>query len=430
VLDEREISASLSFSILAYRSDNRNPPATHPVAITGAGIVTPMGMGWRENEEGFRAGRPAIRPVSLFDVSRQRTKRAGEIDLARAEAPGGAAKTWRRMDRGSRMVWLAAREALDAAGFDGGRMPWVVGTSAGAMALGEDYFRHATREPGRRGGQLYRVEGYQAHRQMAWAAELLGIEGGLRIVSNACASGANAIGEAFHMVRSGKAERVLAGGYDALSQMVFAGFDSLQALSPSGIPRPFDAARDGLAMGEGAGFVVLESRNAARARGAREIATVLGYGAATDIHHLTQPHPQGDAALWTMNAACRMAGVCPEEIDYINSHGTGTPLNDVAEAGAIRRWAGEATPGVKVSSTKSAIGHLLGGAGAVESVICLMCLENQWLPANLHVREPDPVCEFDLVREPREARVRRVLTNSFGFGGANATLVFGKGGGA
>ena len=397
------------------------------MVITGAGLVTPMGMGWRENEAGFRAGRAAFGPVTLFDVSRQRTKRAGEIDLSGVAGPGGSAKAWARMDRGSRMVWLAVREALDAAGLAGGRMPWVVGTSAGAMALGEEYFRHAVQEPGRGRGQLYRVEGYQAHRQMEWTAELLGIEGGLRIVSNACASGANAIGEAFHIVRSGKAERVLAGGYDALSQMVFAGFDSLQALSESGIPRPFDAARDGLAMGEGAGFVVLESRDAARARGAREIAAVLGYGAATDIHHLTQPHPQGDAALATMNAACRMAGVSPDEIDYINSHGTGTPLNDVAEAAAIRRWAGDdAVSGVKVSSTKSAIGHLLGGAGAVESVICLMCLEGQWLPPNLHVREIDPACEFDLVREPREARVRIALTNSFGFGGANATLVFGK----
>jgi 3-oxoacyl-[acyl-carrier-protein] synthase II len=144
------------------------------------------------------------------------------------------------------------------------------------------------------------------------------------------------------------------------------------------------------------------------------------------VHHLTQPHPQGDAALVTMRAACEMAGVSPEQIDYINSHGTGTPLNDVAEGYAIQRWAGEAVSKIKVSSTKSAIGHLLGGAGAVESVICLMALENQFLPASLNVREADPVCTFDLVREPRDARVGRVLTNSFGFGGANATLVFQK----
>ncbi|MEI7927847.1 MAG: beta-ketoacyl-[acyl-carrier-protein] synthase family protein, partial [Verrucomicrobiales bacterium] len=250
-----------------------------------------------------------------------------------------------------------------------------------------------------------------------------------RIISNACASGANAIGHAFHLVRSGKAERVLAGGYDALCQLVFAGFDTLQALSPSGIPRPFDAARDGLALGEGAGFVVVESLAAAKARGARVIAEVLAYGAATDIHHLTQPHPEGDAALKTMTAACEMAGLDSGEIDYINSHGTGTPLNDIAEGQAIQRWAGRDVSKIKVSSTKSAIGHLLGGAGSVESVICLMALEGQWLPANLNVRELDPVCTFDLLRAPRDTKVRTVLTNSFGFGGANATLIFQKEGG-
>jgi 3-oxoacyl-[acyl-carrier-protein] synthase II len=273
---------------------------------------------------------------------------------------------------------------------------------------------------------LQRVETYQVQRQMSDMARLLKVDGRIRIVSNACASGANAIGQAFHLVRSGRAERVLAGGYDALCQLVFAGFDTLQALSPSGIPRPFDAARDGLALGEGAGFVVIESAEAAKNRGARVIAEITGYGAATDVHHLTQPHPEGDAALITMQAACKMAGISPEQIDYINSHGTGTPLNDVAEGNAIRRWAGDSVSRIKVSSTKSAIGHLLGGAGAVESVICLMALEGQWLPASLHVREPDPVCVFDLIREPREALVRRVLTNSFGFGGANATLIFEK----
>jgi 3-oxoacyl-[acyl-carrier-protein] synthase II len=156
------------------------------------------------------------------------------------------------------------------------------------------------------------------------------------------------------------------------------------------------------------------------------LAEILGYGAGTDVHHLTQPNPQGDTALATMQAACAMAGLRPEQIDYLNSHGTGTPLNDIAEGNAIRRWAGAEVAQIKVSSTKSAIGHLLGGAGAVESAICLMALEGQFLPASLHVREADPVCEFDLIREPREAVVRRVLTNSFGFGGANATLIFGQ----
>lgn len=386
-----------------------------------------MGYDWAENADGFREGRTTFRPVTLFDVSRQRIGTAAQVELP--DGPPSSrisAKAWARMDRGTKLAWLAAREALASAGLSGGAMPIVIGTSAAAMPIGEEYYKEALRADRRRQNQFIRVELYQSQRQLTNMARELGVHGPLRIISNACASGANAIGHAFHLVRSGKAERVLAGGYDALSQLVFAGFDALQALSPSGIPRPFDAARDGLALGEGAGFVIVESAEAARARGATVFAELLGYGAATDIHHLTQPHPEGDAALITMRAACGMAGISPEQIDYINSHGTGTPLNDIAEGNAIQRWAGDATPGIRVSSTKSSIGHLLGGAGAVESVISLIALEKQFLPANLNVREADPVCTFDLVREPREAVIRRVLTNSFGFGGANATLVFAK----
>ena len=386
-----------------------------------------MGRDWAENSAGFQAGRMAFSPVTLFDISRQRVGTAGQVDLPE-NAPdfGIPRKSWERMDRGTRLALLAAREALAEAGLPGGEMPIIIGTSAAAMPIGEEYFKQALADPSRRHSQLQRVETYQAQRQMTDMARVLGVHGPMRIVSNACASGANAIGHAFHLVRSGRAEIVLAGGYDALCQLVFAGFDALQALSPSGIPRPFDAERDGLALGEGAGFVIVESAASAKARGAKVIAEILAYGAATDVHHLTQPHPLGDAALVTMQAACTMAHLAPEQIDYINSHGTGTPLNDIAEGHAIQRWAGENVGKNKVSSTKSAIGHLLGGAGAVESVISLMALKDQFLPASLNVREADPVCTFDLVREPREAHVQRVLTNSFGFGGSNATLIFSK----
>jgi len=383
------------------------------------GMVSPLGMDVTENTTGLREGRMAFSPVTLFDVSRQRVGTAGQVSLPDQGFPP-------RMDRGTRMAWIAAREAMSHAGLNGGAMPVIVGTSAAAMPLGEDYYRAALSGGEKRNKQLERVEFYQAQRQMREMAALLEIDGRIRIVSNACASGANAIGQAFHLVRFGRADRVLAGGYDALCQLVFAGFDSLQALSPSGIPRPFDAHRDGLALGEGAGFVVVESMESAKSRGAAVIAEITGYGAATDVHHLTQPHPEGDAALVTMQAACAMAGISPAQIDYINSHGTGTALNDVAEGNAIRRWAGADVSSIRVSSTKSAMGHLLGGAGAVESVICLIAMEAQILPASLSVREADPVCEFDLVRAPREAMVKRTLTNSFGFGGANATLIFEK----
>lgn len=383
-----------------------------------------MGADMAENAAGFRAGRTAFRPIDLFDVSRQRVGTAGQMELPESLS-GIGRREWSRMDRGTRMALIAAREALAMAGISGGQMPVMVGTSAAAMPVGEQYYLQAVEGLSKR-GQLLRVETYQPQYQMTAMMRALKVQGPLRILSNACASGANAIGHAFQVVSEGKAERALAGGYDALSQLVFAGFDSLQALSPSGIPRPFDAARDGLALGEGAGFVVVESEESAKARGATILARILSYAAATDIHHLTQPHPDGDAALGTMVRATRAAGLAPEQIDYINSHGTGTPLNDVAEARAISRWAEGATPGIRVSSTKSSIGHLLGGAGSVESVICLIALQDQFLPASLGVREIDPVVEFDLVRQPREALVRTVLTNSFGFGGANATLIFQK----
>jgi 3-oxoacyl-[acyl-carrier-protein] synthase II len=412
---------------VAYYSDAPPPCRPFSVVVTGLGIYSPMGRDRSENEAGFRAGRTAFSPVTLFDVSRQRVGTAGQADLADSPPDAGVSRrAWSRMDRGTRLAYFAAREALATAGLTGGDLPMMIGTSAAAMPLGEDYYRQALLPSAPRSHQLRRVEMYQAQRQMTDMARELRLGGPLRIISNACASGANAIGHAFHLVRSGRAERVLAGGYDALCQLVFSGFDALQALSPSGIPRPFDAARDGLALGEGAGFVVVESASSARARGARVIAEILGYGAATDIHHLTQPHPQGDAALTTMQAACTMAGVVAEQIDYLNSHGTGTPLNDVAEGQAIQRWAGDRVGSIQVSSTKSATGHLLGGAGAVEAVISLLALEGQFLPASLNVREPDPVCTFDLVTTPRDADLRRVLTNSFGFGGANATLIFGK----
>jgi 3-oxoacyl-[acyl-carrier-protein] synthase II len=397
------------------------------VVVTGVGIISPMGMDSASNLAGFRAGRSAFSPITLFDISRQRVGTAGQVDLPDTTPDFGISKrTWQRMDRGTRLALLAAREALANAGLSGGEMPIVVGTSAAAMPIGEDYYKNAFESSTPRHTQLARVETYQAQRQMTAMASVLGINGPLRIVSNACASGANAIGHAFHLVRSGRADCVLAGGYDGLCQLVFAGFDALQALSPSGIPRPFDAARDGLALGEGAAFMVIESATFAKNRKAKIIAQVLGYGAATDVHHLTQPHPLGDAALKTMQAACTMAGLAPEQIDYINSHGTGTPLNDIAEGNAIQRWAGSNVGKIRVSSTKSAIGHLLGGAGSVEAVISLMALTHQFLPASLNVREPDAVCTFDLVRAPRDAKIAHVLTNSFGFGGANATLIFGQ----
>ncbi len=401
-------------------------PPSERILITGAGIVSPLGLDWRENEISFRANRMNFTPVTAFDVSARIAKTAAQVELPDERL---FAKLPRRrdhlIDRGTKMLLLAMREALamaklpDMKGIDA----IIIGTSAGAMGIGQEYFRHARSSPSKQPGQLLRVEYYQPQKQISAIAIEYDWHGPIIIVSNACASGANAIGDAMAMIRTGKARRVLAGGYDAMAELVFSGFDTLRALAPDGIPRPFDAVRDGLALGEGAGMMLLESEDAAAERGATAICQASGYATATDLHHLTQPDPEGKAALRTMTGACQMAGISPAGVDYINSHGTGTPYNDVAEASAIRAWAGEDAARIAVSSTKSAMGHLLGGAGAVEAVICAMSLRGQWLPASLNVRETDPAVCFDLVREFRESRVQVALTNSFGFGGTNATLI-------
>lgn len=395
------------------------------VVITGTGIITALGAGWRTNSDGFRLGKTAFRPVTLFDVSRQRAKVAAEIDpptdLPRTLLKKKAEK---RLERAGKMLLLAAHEAWEQSGWTASdNIPVVLGTTSGGMSLGEEYYRHALQSPTSNLRQAARVTYYQSQRQAMELCNAFGFSGPITLIANACASGANSIGHAYELISSGQAERVLTGGFDAISHMVFSGFDSLQALSTTSC-RPFDAHRDGLALGEGAAVLTLESLDHARRRNATILAEIVGYGASTDCHHLTQPHPQGDAALASMKAASDLAGLRPEQIGYINAHGTGTPLNDVAEAGAINRWAGEHAKHIPVSSTKASIGHTLGAAGSIEAVICLMALREGFLPPTTTVQTVDPLCQFPLVHEPTEASIDYALTNSFGFGGANATLIF------
>lgn len=387
------------------------------VVITGAGLVSALGIGWRANAEGFRTGRVAFGPVALFDVSRQRAKTAAEVQLPQS-AKGD--------DRALQILMLATHEAWTQAGWKpADDLPLVLGTTSGGMSLGEAFYRQAITTPGKRRGQPTRVLHYQPQRQALELAHAFGFSGPVTIIANACASGANAVGHAFELVRSGGAERVLTGGYDALSHLIFAGFDSLQALSTTQC-RPFDAGRDGLGLGEGAAMLCLEALDSAQQRGAKILGEIVGYGAASDPHHLTQPDPDGNTAYQAMCSACENAGIKTDQIDYINAHGTGTPLNDSAEALAITRLLGNASARVPVSSTKSSIGHLLGAAGAIEAVVCLMALREGWLPPSSTTRQPDPLCAFPVVREPTRAEPRCVLSNSFGFGGANAALILRK----
>ncbi|HTV75802.1 MAG TPA: beta-ketoacyl-[acyl-carrier-protein] synthase family protein, partial [Candidatus Baltobacteraceae bacterium] len=379
------------------------------VVVTGAGIVTALGNGWKTNAEGFRAGRTAFRPVTLFDVSRQRSKIAAEMDLpAGLPATKLSTNTTRRLNRATKMLLFAAHEAWSQAGWqpqsrDDG-MPVVLGTTSGEMFFGEKYLQQALKSPLARKNQPTRIVHYQVQQQGLDLCNAFGFQGPITTISNACASGANAIGHAFELVRSGRAEKLLTGGYDALCQLTFAGFDSLQALSPTPC-RPFDAQRDGLTLGEGAAVLTLETFEHARKRNAEILGEIIGYGATTDTHHLTQPHPEGNAALAAMTAACAGANISPEQVDYVNAHGTATPQNDATEAAAINRWAGERAKNLPISSTKSSIGHLLGGAGAVEAVVCLMALRGQFLPPQISSDKIDPACRFQIVREPADKKI-------------------------
>jgi len=394
------------------------------VVITGAGIVTSLGIGWIPNAKGFRLGKRAFRPISQFDVSRQRVKTAAEVDLPANLPPTHLSlRQTARLDRAGTMLLLAAHEAwLQAQWQSNGDLPLVFGTTAGGMALGEAYFRQATQSPCRYRRQPSRAIHYQPQVQARMVLDALGTSGSITIISNACASGSNAIGHAWDLIRHRQTQCVLAGGYDALSELVFSGFAALQTLSPT-VCRPFDARRDGLALGEGAAVLALETLEHACRRDATILGELIGYGTSIDQHHLTQPHPQGNTALAVMKQACEVAGVAPEEIDYINAHGTGTPLNDISEAIAISHWAGRRAATLPVSSTKASIGHLLGGAGAAGAVACLMALREQWLPAQAVFETPDPACNFLVVHEPRDTRVNVALSNAFGFGGVNATLI-------
>ena len=294
----------------------------------------------------------------------------------------------------------------------------VIGTTSGGMSFGEDYYRALRRRETLR--QVPRlIANYPPQKPVLDAQELCGISAPCEVIANACASGTNAIGHAFECIRSGRYQRVLTGGYDALSELVFVGFDSLQAATPEKC-RPFDRDRSGMVLGEGAAVLALEDLDAATNRGATILGEVIGYGIATDNFHLTQPNPSGAAAKGAMRGALASAGLAPEHIDYINAHGTATPLNDAAEGKAIAELFGQ-TP---VSSTKSMMGHSLGAAGAVEAVVCLLALQHQFVPPNINFRERDADVDLAIVaNESRPAALRTALSNSFGFGGTNASIV-------
>jgi 3-oxoacyl-[acyl-carrier-protein] synthase II len=388
------------------------------VAVVAAGIVSPLGCGLEPTVAALREARDCVSRVTRFPIEQCRCSTAGQVDDEWLTNALPNDRKTRRLHRASHMMIAALAEVLAQAP-DFRPALSVIGTTSGGMSFGEQYYR-ALQKPDSRGSRVPGwIANYPPQKPAVDALEAFGLTSACQVIANACASGTNAIGHAFECIRSGRYERVLTGGYDALSELVFVGFDSLQAATPEKC-RPFDGARSGLVLGEGAALLALENLELAEARGAHILAEITGYGLSTDNHHLTQPHPSGIGPRQAMERALQSAGIGPEAIDYVNAHGTATPFNDAAEGKAIADLLGR----VPLSSTKGMMGHSLGAAGAIESVITILALRAGFLPANINFRVSDPGLDLDIVANKiRPAQATAALSNSFGFGGTNASIV-------
>jgi 3-oxoacyl-[acyl-carrier-protein] synthase II len=392
-----------------------NSPAR--VAVTAAGVISPLGFGLAETLDSLRSARDCVTPVMRFSVAQCRCKTAGQVADARLLANRMGSLHSARLHRASHMMIQALQEVvMQQPEFEPELM--VMGTTSGGMSYGERYYRSLQRSQDLRHAATW-IANYPAQKPVMDAQAAFGISAPCQIIANACASGTNAIGHAFECVRSGRYQRVLAGGYDALAEMVFVGFDSLQASTPEKC-RPFDRHRSGMVLGEGAAVLALETLESARKRGASIIAEIAGYGISTDNYHITQPEPSGIGARQAMERALQGAQISAADVDYINAHGTATAFNDAAEGKAISALFN----GVPVSSTKSMMGHSLGAAGAIEAVFCLLALQHQFLPANINFTTPDEDLNLNIVaNKSRAAVLRTTVSNSFGFGGTNASII-------
>jgi 3-oxoacyl-[acyl-carrier-protein] synthase II len=388
------------------------------VAVVAAGVVSPLGFGLAETLDSLRRAKDCVTVVTRFSVAECRCKTAGQVPDDRLLAGLDKRLRAKRLHRASHMMIHALREAVM-------QLPQfepeltIIGTTSGGMSYGEQYYRSLCRSGSLRHAPTW-IANYPAQKPVIDAQEeVLGVSVPCQVIANACASGTNAIGHAFECVRSGRYQRVLTGGYDALSELVFTGFDSLQASTPEKC-RPFDRHRGGMVLGEGAAVLALENLELARQRGAFVLAEIVGYGISTDNFHITQPDPSGVGPRQAMERALQSAQTSADEVDYINAHGTATIFNDAAEGKAISQLFN----GVPVSSTKSMMGHSLGAAGAVEAVISLLALRHQFLPPNINFDALDDGLDLNVVaNESRPAVVRMALSNSFGFGGTNASIL-------
>ncbi len=404
------------------------------VVITGVGAVTPVGIGKAGLWSGLQSHKSAVGPITRFDASIFRSQVAAEI---KDFVPGDfiEQKRLKRLDRFSSLTIAASRLALDDSELrleaeDRERVGAMMGSALGGAAFAEEQFEIYLRKG------LREVSTSLATNVFAGAASCniaieFGVQGPNSTNAMSCASGAMGVGEAMRQIRAGYADVMICGGSEApLNQMCFGAFALLRAMStrnddPQGASRPFDRDRDGFVMGEGAGILILEEYERAKARGARIYAEVAGYAFGNDAHHMTAPRPDGTQAARAMREALKDADVTPAEVGYINAHGSSTPLNDPTETKAIRMVFGDAANDVQVSSTKSYYGHALGASGAIEAVISALAIHNEWLPPTLNLQNPAEGCDLDYIPcVGRRDRVDVVLSNSFGFGGINAALVF------
>jgi 3-oxoacyl-[acyl-carrier-protein] synthase II len=412
------------------------------VVVTGLGLVTPLGGDVETTWANIVAAKSGAGPITKFDASDQKCRIACEVKPADHQYGFDPDK---RIDhKVQRQVDPFIVYGLDAAGQaieDAGlldmdeatrlRAGCSIGSGIGGLpGIEKESLVLAEKGPGRVSPHF--VHGRLINLISGQVSIKYGLMGPNHAVVTACSTGAHSIGDAARMIKDGDADIMLAGGAEAtVCPIGIAGFAQARALStnfndePTRASRPYDEARDGFVMGEGAGVVVLEEYEHAKARGAKIYAEVVGYGLSGDAYHVTAPHPEGSGAYRSMAMALKKAGMNPADIDYINAPGTSTPLGDELERGAVRRLFGDAISGVSMSSTKSAIGHLLGGAGAVESIFCILAMRDQVAPPTLNLDNPSPGCEgVDLVPHVAKQRpIKAVLNNSFGFGGTNASLV-------
>ncbi len=404
------------------------------VVVTGLGVVSPVGIGTETFWQALLAGKSGVGPITQFDTTDFPVKIAGEVKDFDAETYVGDKKAARHMDRNTQFAIAAAIEAAKDANFDiekedPTRCGSLIGSGIGGIATTEEtVLKIENRGPAK--VNPFAVPMMIANMAAGQVSIHFGLQGPVLTDVTACASGTNSIGLALRLIQCGDADVIFAGGTEAaVCKTPMAGFAAMKALSSRDCPPeeascPFDARRDGFVLGEGAGVLILEELNHAKARGAKIYAELVGYGMSGDAYHMTAPAPGGALQLRSMENAIRDAGLAPDDISYVNAHGTSTHLNDMNETAALKTLFGERAYQVPVSSTKSMIGHLLGAAGALEAIVCALSIRDQKIHPTINIKERDPECDMDYVAEgAREADVNVAMSNSFGFGGHNAVIV-------